>query len=122
MSSSTLSRTSGDVKPRALGAALLAGVLSGPLAWLISLEAAYVASYSVCGAESQLGLHLAVLAPLLLVAAGAALIEWIEGWPSFGAAGSWARTMADAGLWLCFWFAIVVLATEVPVLALIPCR
>jgi hypothetical protein len=77
-------------------------------------------------------LHLATVVALAIVAA-AALVAWraapaLDDAADDGAstdpgeiAVSRARFMARAGLTLCAWFAIVILATEIPVLILKPC-
>jgi hypothetical protein len=121
-------------------AALWIGVLAGPVAWAALLETNYVLSYVACeqpalsGAEGRHTwmLHLATVVALAIVAA-AALAAWraappledgADDEPSIDPAEtavSRARFMARAGLALCAWFAIVILATEIPVLVVKPC-
>ena len=122
MPSSISSLGSGELNPRWLGPVLFGGLLAGPLGWLISLEAAYVASYSVCDETTRTVLHAALLAPLLIILAGVFVIVRAKQHKTFADAGTWARSVASAGLWLCLWFAVVVLVTELPVLSLVPCR
>lgn len=127
MASSTLHPASFD-RRRLLG--LWAGITAGPLAWGALLQTNYILSYVACEQRHKWMLHLATAIALLLVAAGA----W-AGWrasPALGedehstpdaeqAAVLRARFMGLGGLALCAWFAIVILATEVPVLVQHPC-
>jgi hypothetical protein len=128
MPSSTLPRASFDGGWRLLG--LWAGLLTGPLAWAALLQTNYVLGYVACEQRESWMLHLATGVALALVAA-AALVSWRAA-PGLGpdaheaadpraAALLRARFMAMGGLALCTFFAIVILATEIPVLLLHPC-
>jgi hypothetical protein len=110
--------------------ALWAGLLTGPLAWAALLQTNYVLAYVACEQRQSWMLHLATGVALALVAA-AAVIAWRAA-PALGADDHEAddprvasllraRFMAMGGLALCAFFAIVILATEVPVLLLHPC-
>jgi hypothetical protein len=130
MPSSTLRHGSFDAGGRAV--ALWIGVLAGPLAWSALLETNYVLSYVACEQRHTWMLHLATAIALALVA-GAAWLTWVAS-PSLGynserdastdpvdTAIIRARFMAIGGLALCAWFALVIIATEIPVLVLHPC-
>lgn len=130
MPSSTLRRGSFDEGRRL--AALWIGVLAGPAVWAALLETNYVLSYVACEQRHTWMLHAATAIALALIGL-AALTAWRAA-PSldYGAeqktstdpaetAVIRARFMAMGGLALCAWFAIVVLATEIPVLVLNPC-
>jgi hypothetical protein len=128
MPSSTLDRGSLDWGPRL--AALWIGVLAGPLAWAALLETNYVLSYVACESRHTWMLHLATAAALTVIAV-AALGAWraaptaaTEDTATFDARETAlirARFMAIGGLALCGFFAIAVIATEIPVLVLPPC-
>lgn len=128
MASSTLRHGLSDGGPRL--AALWFGLLAGPAAWAALLETNFVLSYVACEVRHTWMLHLATGIALGIVAL-AALVTWRAAPPppsgSDPAAGATdlavirARFMAIGGLALCAWFAIVILATEIPVLVLNPC-
>jgi hypothetical protein len=111
-------------------AALWAGLLAGPLAWAALLQTNYVLSYVACEQRQTWMLHLSAAVALALIAIGAWL-AWTAA-PSLGAgdapsdtgadpALARARFMAIGGLVLCAWFALVVVAMEIPALVLPPC-
>lgn len=114
-------------------AALWLGILAGPLAWAALLETNYVLSYVACEQRHTWMLHLAAAAALIVVASGAwmawraappALHYERECEPSTDPAETAvirARFMAIGGLALCAWFALVIVATEIPVVVLQPC-
>lgn len=128
MPSSTLRHESFSGGPR-LGA-LWAGMFAGPLTWGALLETNYVLSYVACEQRGAWMLHLAAGVALAIIGAGAWL-AWSAAPPLRAhdvsstalpdAAATRARFMASAGLGLCAWFALVVVATEIPVLVLQPC-
>jgi hypothetical protein len=132
MASSTLPRGSSEPPSRLL--ALWAGILTGPLAWAALLQTNYVLSYVACEQRHTWMLHLATIIALALVGA-AALAAWRatplhspalneDEHASVDPEGTRVlrrRFMALAGLAFCAWFAIVILATEIPVLVLHPC-
>jgi hypothetical protein len=114
-------------------ATLWIGVLAGPLAWAALLETNYVLSYVACEQRHEWMLHMTTAIALTLIA-GAAWLTWRaspaalhyegEREPSTDPAETAvirARFMAIGGLVLCAWFALVILATEIPVLVLKPC-
>ena len=130
MPSSTLRHGSLDAGPR-VGAQWI-GVLGGPLAWAALLETNYVLSYVACEQRHTWMLHLATAIALALVAASA-MMAWRAA-PALGYEREReastdpaetrvirARFMAIAGLALCAWFAIVIIATDIPVMVLKPC-
>jgi hypothetical protein len=111
-------------------AALWAGMLAGPLTWAALLETNYVLSYVACEQRGAWMLHLATGIALAVIGAGA-YIAWMAA-PPLGArnvpstvpadaAVARARFMAITALGLCAWFALVVIATEIPALVLHPC-
>jgi hypothetical protein len=130
MPSSTLRHGSFDAPGRIT--AQWIGVLIGPLTWAALLEINYVLSYVACEERQTWMLHLAAALALGLVAAGA-WITWraapplgyeAEQEPSTDPAETSvirARFMALGGLALCAFFALVIVATHIPVLVLKPC-
>jgi hypothetical protein len=131
MPSSTLRHGSFDAVGRV--AALWIGVLAGPVAWAALLETNYILSYVACEQRQTWMLHLAAVVAVAAVAGGAAL-TWRaaphglsyegEGEPSTDPADTalvCARFMAIGGLALCAWFALVIIAMEIPILVLKPC-
>lgn len=114
-------------------AALWAGVLTGPIVWLTLLETQYVLSYVACEARTTWFMHLSTGAALVLVG-GAAWAAWSasDGAPYDDDAQSppvgddtrrqRSRWMSLAGLALSAWFALVILAMEVPILILGVCQ
>jgi hypothetical protein len=111
-------------------AALWFGLFAGPLAWAGLLETDYVLSYVACEQRQTWMLHLSAGVALAFVAAGA-LSSWRAAPPprpddttslcSVDTAEVRARFMATGGLVLSSWFALVILATEIPALVLHPC-
>ena len=127
MPSSTSGRASfdGRVPDRADGRAparwrlLLAVIAAGPLAWAAQLEANYVMSYVACEQRQTWMLHLC--SALALLAVGAALVAVRRGAPPADNSDNVTRFMAAAGVALCSFFLLVILATEIPVLVVPPC-
>jgi hypothetical protein len=128
MPSSTLRRGSLDWGPRL--ATLWIGVLAGPVAWATVLETNYVLGYVACEQRHEWMLHVPVIAGVAFIAL-AALGLWRARPPGFDDAEPSiepvetavvrARFMVIGGLALCAWFALVILATDIPVLVLKPC-
>jgi hypothetical protein len=113
--------------------ALWIGVLAGPLAWAAVLETNYLLSYVACEQRHTWMLHLAAAIALALVA-GAAALTWRAAPHGLSYQGERkastdpadtaiirARFMAIGGLALCAWFAVVIIAMEIPVVVLEPC-
>jgi uncharacterized membrane protein YebE (DUF533 family) len=106
-------------------AALWAGLLTGPLAWLALLETNYVLAYAACETQQKWFLHAATLAAVGLVAA-AGWWAWRSGPPeddqrhappvTRATSESRARWMSLAGIALSAWFILVMLAMEIPIL------
>ena len=131
MPSSTLRHESFDTGGRIT--TLWIGVLAGPLCWSALLETNYILSYVACEQRQTWMLHLAAAVALMLVASAAALTWWAaphglsyelerEGSTDpVETAIVRARFMAIGGLALCAWFALVIIAMEIPVLVLRPC-
>ena len=117
-------------EPRRI-AALWAGILAGPIAWLTLLEVNYVLSYVSCESQQKWFLHAAVAVSLALVA-GAGYLAWVSGPPedtqdrtapvTRSTAEVRARWMALAGLGLSLWFILVILTMEIPILVLRACE
>ena len=112
-------------------AALWTGVLTGPVVFLALLQTNYVMSYVACEVRTRWFLHLATLVALLLVG-GAGWLAWTNG-PAVPderrsdaitpeTTESRARWMSMAGVMLCAWFMLVILATEIPILVLKQCQ
>jgi hypothetical protein len=130
MPSSTLPHESLDAGPRIT--TLWIGMLAGPVVWAALLETNYVLSYVACEQRHSWMLHLAAAVALALVGV-AALLTWRaapalsrerEDAPSTDPAHTAvtrAWFMAMGGLALCAWFAVVIMAMEIPVLVLKPC-
>jgi hypothetical protein len=104
--------------------ALWTGLAAGPLAWAALLQVNYALSYVACERRQIWMLHVATAAALVLVGAGAFTV-WLAAPPLIGVTSGTgegrARFMALAGLALCAGFAVVIVATEIPVLVLHPC-
>jgi hypothetical protein len=106
---------------------LWAGLAAGPLAWAAQLEVNYVLSYVACETRTTWMLHVSTAVALVVVGLGAAASRralrassTFTPAPDDAAMGR-TRTMAIGGLVLCAWFALVILATDVPALMLRPC-
>jgi hypothetical protein len=120
---STLHRGFTELKPSRWRLALLyVGLLVGPVSWLLSLELGYALSYKACGARAAAWLQAAALSPMVLIG----IVAWAI-WrlaevaaPDFDR--RWPVWMARAGLILCAFFALVILANDVPIVVLQPCR
>ena len=122
MPASTSSPGSGERASTRWLPALFAGVLAGPLAWLVALEAAYIASYAACAPGRGAVLHVSVLAPLAIVAAAALLVRAADRRRPEDERHGGAHLMSLAARWLLPAFALLIFATWVPVWALEPCR
>ena len=128
MASSTLPHGSPEPASRLL--ALWAGILTGPLAWGALLQTNYVLSYVACEQRHTWMLHLATA-----VALGLVMVAGVAAWRAAppleeeahvslqpeGTSLLRRRFMALGGLAMSAWFAIVILATEIPALVLQPC-
>ena len=109
-------------------AALWAGLLIPPLAFLANLELSYALVPTACKAGNQSMIHLVHLVCLLL-ALGAGLIAW-RSWNTYGSEWSGAeggplarsRFMAGSGLAGSALFALVILAQWLPGFALSACQ
>src|SRR4051794_1048378 len=109
--------------PRDVG--LWAGLLAGPVAWVIELQAVYALAEWACKSGNMVPLHLTVLACLLVALAGV----WISlsharpPRPAGAADGGDARVrlMAALGMMTGGLFALVILAHWIAVMLLGPC-
>lgn len=114
-------------------AAIWAGLLTGPIAWLALLEVNYVLAYVACETRSTWFMHLAVVVAVVLVAA-AGYAAWAA---SFGhlledetltppvsdeTRRQRSRWMSLAGVAFSAWFILVILAMEVPLVVLQECQ
>jgi hypothetical protein len=109
-------------------AALWYGVLAGPFAWALDLEASYMMVQTACDSRHMLLLHLASLVTFLGCLAGLA-VAW-RAWTRLSGedvststsrgtpTGSRQRFMAASGMVLSTGFALVIVATEIPNLLL----
>jgi hypothetical protein len=106
---------------------LWAGLAAGPLAWAAQLEVNYILSYVACETRTTWMLHLSTAVALVVVGLGAMAARRVltAARAETGAPGEKAltrtRAMALSGVVLCAWFALVILATDVPALMLRPC-
>jgi hypothetical protein len=110
-----------------------AGVFVGPLAWAAVLQTNYTMSYVACEQGSKWMLHLAVAAAVILIGI-VAFATWrvlpppIAEWQSSTAAEpertalARARFTSYAAFGLSLWFALVILAMEVPAVFLQACN
>jgi hypothetical protein len=118
----------GDFKEGAGPFVLWAGVLAGPLAALVQLQANYALVLWVCGSGQRWVLH-AVSLLALLVAAGAALLSW-RSWRRAGA--EWedegagvlprSRFMAAVGMLVSAHSALVIIAQWIAVFIFGACQ
>lgn len=105
-------------------------MLAGPVVWAANLQVNYTLSYVSCEQRHSWMLHLTTLASVVLIGL-AALALWRarpggtdDSAPSIDprdTAVVRARFMVVGGLAFCAFFALVILATDVPVLVLKPC-
>jgi cytochrome c oxidase assembly factor CtaG len=97
-------------------AALLLGVLGGPIAWSLHLLVSYPLVPLACRRGSDLPLHL-----VTAVTAALALASGVLAWRAGRGARGRDRFMADAGFLLSAGFLVAVLAGGLPVLLQDPC-
>jgi hypothetical protein len=92
--------------------------------WAALLETNYVLSYAACEQRQVWMLHLSSAVALAVIGV-AALAAWRAAPPprdpAETAAIARARFMAVGGLVLCAWFAIAIVAFEIPAVILKPC-
>ena len=127
MPSSTSPHASHDARRTA---ALVAGLLAGPLVWFSVLEANYVMSYVACESRHAWFLHVVNLGSAVLVAF-AGVLAWRSGPPENAEHPSApvtretsehrARWMAIGGVMTSSWFVLVILAMEIPMLVIPAC-
>lgn len=101
-------------------------ILAGPFAWAGQLQVNYALAPTACEMGSRGPLHLVSLVALLVAAGGALLAHrWrrrlAPGSTEQGETGSRARFMALAGTVLSLFFALLVIAAEVPNWMIPPC-
>lgn len=101
---------------------LIAGAIAAPLAWLMSLEAAFLLNYPVCWGLHRGALVAAVLFPIPVCIALAALIYRREPPRLRSDEMSWPSWMAALGMLTCLFFVFVALAMLAPIIGLEPCR
>jgi hypothetical protein len=97
-------------------------VLAGPLAWLVSLEAGYVASYAICEPGSGAAIHVAILTPLIVIALGAIGVFAVSRRHGEATRRGGEAMLAQSAYWFSAAFAVLILATYAPVWGLLPCR
>src|SRR5688500_13013892 len=119
MSSSTSPRALREPHDRRRDLILWAGLLTGPLVWLTLLQTNYVLSYVACERRQTWFLQLAILLSVIVVAA-AGFLAWRSAPRSLIHADEPSETraswMALAGVAMSAWFALTILAMEIPVL------
>lgn len=108
--------------------ALWAGMLLPPVAFLLSLEAAYALVPTACSSRNLLPVHLVHAAALAIAILGGltALRSWRRNgstWPG-GEGGRLGRTrfMAGLGVFLSLQFGLVIVAQWIPSFILDPCQ
>jgi hypothetical protein len=121
-----MSDVANNTMPNAM--AQWAGVLGGPVAWLVQMECNYALVGWACATGHVVVLHLVTLGGLLIAAAGGltAWREWRRSgtqWPK-GAGGPQTRSrfMAVLGLLTSLLFFFVILAQGIPSFILSPCQ
>ena len=92
-------------------------LIGAPVVWLLLLQTNYVLTYAACAARSSRWLH-AASAVAVVAAAALAALAWLR---RRGPGGGTDSFLADVALLITLLFAIVVIATAVPPLALHPC-
>ena len=114
-------------------AALWAGLLTGPIMWLVLLQANYVMSYVSCESRQTWFLHAATLVGAAIVA-----LAGVQAWrlgvggrsldeppsPPISRQTSESRAvwMGYAGAAISAWFVVTILSFEVPVIVLKTCQ
>lgn len=109
-------------------AALWAGLLSGPMAWMISQQAGnFIVSWA-CSPAGRVALHLVMIAALLLAGAGG-LVSWRcwrragREWPDdSGGAVPRSRFLAVLGLMMSGLFSLLIAAQWIPSFFFDPCQ
>jgi hypothetical protein len=99
------------------------GVLAGPVAWFVELEASYALTDWVCRHGHPWLLHVTTVIAVGLAIAGIPAAArgrriWNERLPASGRTGAFLGT---AGLWLSLLFSMAILASVLPKLLLSPC-
>ena len=114
-------------------AAVWAGLLAGPLAWLTLLEVNYLFAYVACEVQGTWFMHLAIAIAVLLVGA-AGLTAWRASSGPMAADETRTDPLSDetrrqrsrwmslAGVAFSLWFIVVILAMEVPLVVLKECQ
>lgn len=109
------------------GTALLwFGVLIGPIAWAVRLQASYSLVSAACAAESHLRFHLITGVTALFALAGALVAWWCmralgEGSMAASGAGGRSRFMAVGGIVISIWFFVQILVEGMPALIVGAC-
>jgi hypothetical protein len=113
--------------PRGI-AVVWAGILAGPIAWLLDLGVSYALVQWVCGGGSHVVLHLISLGSLAIVAVGGGL-SWLALQRASTGDGTDrsqsdepVRFMAALGLVMCALFATLVIAEAIPRWVLDACQ
>ena len=114
-------------------ASIWAGMLAGPIVWLVLLAFNYMGAYVACETHRTWFLHAAVVVALVLVAM-AGVLSWrarlgpaaIDDHVTMPLSDDThvqrSNWMAVAGTALSAWFLVVILAMEVPILVLRECQ
>jgi hypothetical protein len=104
-------------------ALLVAGAIGGPLAWLASLQAAFLLNYPACWNGDRRALVAAVLLPIPVCLFLAVRLYRREPPGSRRPAElPWPAWMASLGILSCIFFVVVALAMLAPIMGLDPCR
>jgi hypothetical protein len=109
-----------QISERRLDLGLWTGILTGPLAWGLHLQASYALTQVACDTGRQWLLHLVSLGALLLVAAGGSIAVRLWRRLPAGSASEgeelWTRSrfMALFGMVFSAFFGLVIVAAWIP--------
>jgi hypothetical protein len=133
MASSTWRHDLRDPHDRRRLATLWAGLLAGPLVFLVVLQANYVLSYVSCEARQTWFLHGLTLAGVIAVSV-AGWRSWTIGvggapMPSSSGEPVGQRTSETRAVWMAYagaalsaWFVVAIASMDIPVLVLRTCQ
>lgn len=113
--------------------AVWAGLLAGPLVWLVLLQTNYVLAYVACEVQHTWFMHLTTALAVLVVAA-AGYATWRASFGDLMADETLTDPLSDetrrqrsrwmslAGVAFSAWFILVILAMEIPIVVLKECQ
>src|SRR4051812_42943577 len=121
-------KATGEIRRKGADGALWFGVLAGPVAWLLQLQASYALVLWFCAKHESLPLHLATSTFLAIAIVGGliSLGQWRS--ESVDEANGpepifdRPRFMALLGMMTSSLFALIIIAQWIPVFVLNPCQ